>query len=150
MKKLLTLFVLCLAANFVNAKSVVFTLSDGTLVYYLLGGETNPVLRFVDGKITVDADSYEISNIKNFYISETDDPNGIEATLASQGISYKANTVVVGSANAKAVKVYSLNGSAVEANIQQAGESVSVSLEGLDKGAYIVNVGGTSFKIFKK
>ena len=150
MKKLLTLFVLCLAVNFAAAKSVVFTLSDGTLVYYLLGGETNPVLRFVDGKMTVEADTYEVSNIKNFYISETDDPNGIEATLASQGISYKANTVIVGSANVKAVKVFSLGGTAVEADIQQQGDAVSVSLEGLDKGAYIVNVGGTSFKVFKK
>ena len=50
-----------------GAKSVVFTLNDGTLVYYLLGGEVAPVMRFGDeGTLTINADSYEVSGIKNF------------------------------------------------------------------------------------
>jgi len=150
MKKLLALTFLCMVTSLAVAKSIVFTLNDGTLVYYLLGGETNPKMRFVDGKMTIDADTYEISDIKNFYISSTDDPNGIESTLADKGIKYGENTVVIGSANAKAVKVFSLNGSVVETDIQQSGQSVSVSLEGLEKGAYVVKVGSTSFKILKK
>ena len=73
MKKLTLLFVFaCLAYAGAMAKSVVFTLVDGTKVYYLLGGEANPKLRFVEGKMTVDADVYEFSDIKNFYISEED------------------------------------------------------------------------------
>ena len=59
MKKLaLSLSLFFLACMTATAKSVVFTLSNGTKIYYLLGGETNPVMRFVDGKITVNADSY--------------------------------------------------------------------------------------------
>ena len=66
MKKLTLLFVFaCLAYAGAMAKSVVFTLVDGTKVYYLLGGETNPKLRFVEGKMTVDADVYEFSDIKS-------------------------------------------------------------------------------------
>ena len=67
MKKLTILCLLCLASMGAMAKSLVLTLSDGTLVYYLLGGETDPRMRFVEGKIEVNTDVYEISGIKNFY-----------------------------------------------------------------------------------
>ncbi|MBQ6751208.1 MAG: T9SS type A sorting domain-containing protein [Bacteroidaceae bacterium] len=151
MRKLtLLLTIMLLASLGAAAKSLVFTLGDGTKVYYLLGGETNPMLRFVDGKMTVDTDEYELSNIKNFYISEEDDPNAIEPVLTRQNVSFSANTLVINDAQVKAVKVYTVDGAAVKADVQQVGDVISVNLNGLAKGAYIVNVGKSSFKVMKK
>lgn len=151
MKKLTILFFLMLTASVgAVAKSVVFTLANNTKVYYLLGGETNPMLRFVDGKATVNADVYEISDIKNFYISSEDDPNAIESAVAASNMTYSANTLVVKAGEVKAVKVYSLGGQEVNADIQQSGEVITVNLNSLEKGAYIISTGNASFKVLKK
>ncbi len=152
MKKNILLLLICLLASMgtATAKSIVFTMQNGTLVYYLLGGETNPMLRFVDGKVTVDADEYSLSDIKNFYISSTDDPNSIESVLTKQDISYNANTLVINSSNAGTVKVYSISGAQVNAEIQKSGDIITVDLNPLDKGTYIINAGGSSFKVMKK
>ncbi len=151
MKKLTLLFCFMLLTTMgAMAKSVVFTLADGTKVYYLLGGDTNPVLRFVDGKVTVDADEYTISDIKNFYVSNEDDPNGIEDVLANQQVRYSANTLVMDAASAKAVKVYTVGGVEVKAEVQKSDDVITVDLNGLAKGAYVVRVGNSSMKVLKK
>lgn len=132
-----------------SAKSVVFTLSDGTLVYYFLGGETNPIMRFVDDKVVVNADTYEFSGIKNFYISNEDDSNAIENVLAKSGIKYDGNTVVVGAAKGKTVKVFAVNGTEVKAPISTAEGYAAVDMSGLQKGTYIISVGSSSIKVQK-
>lgn len=150
MKKISLLIAFVLFASVgAMAKSVVFTLSNGTLVYYLLGGETNPMMRFVDGKIVVNADSYELTDIKNFYISATDDPNGIEETLAEQKISFSSNRFMV-KADAGKVEVHTIGGAKVDAPVQNANGYVSVDLSGLANGAYVITVGNSSFKVMKK
>lgn len=150
MKKLAFLSFMCLVSLTTMAKSVVFTLSDGTKVYYLLGGETNPVLRFVDGKMKVDADLYELSDIKNFFISEEDDPNGIEALLSKQNITIKANTVVVNSSAVKTLKVFTLSGMEVKADVQRQNDVLTVDLNSLEKGTYVISTGKSSLKVIKK
>lgn len=151
MRKLTILFTLMLLVSMgAAAKSVVFTLANNTKVYYLLGGETNPMLRFVDGKVTVNADVYEISDIKNFYISNEDDPNAIESALAASSVTYSANMLVVKASEAKSVKVYSVGGQEVNADVQKAGDVITVSLNGLEKGTYIISTGDASFKVLKK
>ncbi len=132
-----------------SAKSVVFTLSDGTLVYYLLGGDTNPIMRFVDDKVVVNADTYEFSGIKNFYISNEDDPNAIENVLAKSSIKYDGNTVVVSAAKGKNVKVFAVNGTEVKAPISTAEGYAAVDMSGLQKGTYIISVGSSSMKVQK-
>ena len=57
---------LFLAIGVLSAKSLVLTLKNGTLVYYLLGGEANPMMRLTDGDIVVNTDKYEFGNIQNF------------------------------------------------------------------------------------
>ncbi len=150
MKKLAFLSFMCLVSLTTMAKSVVFTLSDGTKVYYLLGGETNPVLRFVNGKMKVDADLYELSDIKNFFISEEDDPNGIEALLSKQNITIKANTVVVNSSAVKTLKVFTLSGVEVKADVQRQNDVLTVDLNSLEKGTYVISTGKSSLKVMKK
>lgn len=132
------------------AKSVVFTLVDGTKVYYLLGGDKDPVLKFVDGKMTVNADTYEFSGIKNFYISEEDDPVAIDDVLAGKDVSYRDGMIVVKASDVKRVTVYAMNGSPVEADVVKADGVVTISLAALPAGNYVVKVDGTSFKVAKR
>lgn len=149
MKRLVTLMIVLASVCMASAKSVVFTLSDGTLVYYLLGGDTNPIMRFVDDKVVVNADTYEFSGIKNFYISNEDDPNAIENVLAKSSIKYDGNTIVVGAAKGKAVKVFAVNGTEVKAPISTAEGYAAVDMSGLQKGTYIISVGSSSIKVQK-
>lgn len=150
MKKISLLIAFVLFASVgAMAKSVVFTLSNGTLVYYLLGGDTNPMMRFIDGKIVVNADEYELTDIKNFYISATDDPNGIEETLAEQKISFSSNRFMVKAASGK-VEVHAISGAKVDAPVVNTNGYVSVDLSGLSNGAYVISVDNSSFKVMKK
>ncbi|MEE0521391.1 MAG: T9SS type A sorting domain-containing protein [Bacteroidaceae bacterium] len=145
-----SLFLLCLACATATAKSLVFTLSNGTKVYYLLGGETNPMMRFADGKMTVNADTYEFTGIKNFYISAEDDPNSIEDLLEKRDISFKDNTVVIQSADAKNAAVFSASGTAMQADIMKDGDIITINLNSLPSGNYVIKAGKVSFKVSKK
>lgn len=151
MKKLTLSIMLLLATSIgATAKSLVLTLVDGTKVYYLLGGAKDPMLRFVDGKVTVDADTYEFSGIKNFYISDEDDPTAIDDVLAGKNISYRDGVIVVNATGVQRVAVYALNGAAVEADVAKADDVITISLAALPSGSYVVKVDGASFKVSKK
>lgn len=131
-------------------KSLVLTLANNTLVYYVLGGDKNPMMRFADGKVCVNSDEYAFSNIKNFYISETDDTSGIEHLLKEQQITYKAGTLIVHADSTESIGVYTANGMKVSVPVEQSGDVVAVSLNQLPKGVYVVRVGESSFKVFKQ
>ena len=131
-------------------KSLVLTLANKTLVYYMLGGDKNPMMRFADGKVCVDSDEYSFSNIKNFYISETDDPSGIEHLLKEQQITYKAGTLIVHTDSPESISVYTVNGMKISVPVELAGNVVAVSMTQLPNGVYVVRVGESSFKVFKQ
>jgi len=150
MKKLAFLFLLLMTSVGASARSIVFTLSDDTKVYYLLSSEVNPVLRFKEGKMVVNDDVYEFSDIKNFYISEEDDPNAIEPVLSKLNMTFKENTVIIRSETVKAVKVYTLNGEEVKAPVEKTDDVISVNLNGLEKGTYLISTGDSSLKVLKK
>ena len=100
--------------------------------------------------MTVDADVYEFSDIKNFYISEEDDPNAIEDVLTEKEISFRSNVLIVKAENAGAVRVYTAAGVRVNASVVASDGIVTVDLNGLKEGAYVVSVGKSSFKVLKK
>ncbi|MBO4215200.1 MAG: hypothetical protein J5888_02555 [Bacteroidaceae bacterium] len=150
MKKLPFLFLLLMTSVGASARSIVFTLSDDTKVYYLLSSEVNPVLRFKDGKMVVNEDTYEFTDIKNFYISEEDDPNAIEPVLSKQNMTFKENTVIIRSETVKTVRVYTLNGVEVKAPVEKTDDVISVNLNGLEKGTYLISTGDSSLKVLKK
>lgn len=131
-------------------KSLVLTLANNTLVYYMLGGAKNPMMRFADGKVCVESDEYTFNNIKNFYISETDDLSGIEHLLKEQQITYKAGTLIVHTDNPESISVYTANGMKISVPVEQAGNVVAVSMTQLPNGVYVVRVGESSFKVFKQ
>jgi hypothetical protein len=151
MKQKLLAFItaLVLVSGTAFAKSLVLTLSNGKKVYYLLDNKTATMMRFIDGKITVEADEYTFSNIKNFYISEQDDPNSIEEVISKSNATYRANTLVVNTVNTP-VKVYTTNGMEVNAETSNTGCTTSVDLNNLAKGTYIIRIGDSSFKVMKK
>lgn len=147
MKKLFLLAVLCLAVSVVGAKSVVFNLANGTKVYYLLGGEKNPIMKMVDGAVVVNADQYAFSDIKSFYISETDDPTAIEAVRADYA--RRGNVLVAKAKAGDAVTVYSTGGAVVLTASAGADGDALIDLSTLAKGVYVVKIGNSSFKVSK-
>ena len=141
---------LFLAIGMLSAKSLVLTLKNDTRVYYLLGGETNPKMRFINGDIIVNADRYEFSNIKNFYISETDDPSGIEQTTQGAAAKFYNNSVIFEADKPLSVRVYSSDGREVRVRpIQMEGQTI-VNLHTLPQGAYIITTGDATLKIVKR
>ena len=151
MKRMTIAFVACLSlvTTSLSAKSLVLTLKDNTLVYYQLGGESNPMLRFVDGNIVVNTDRYEFDNIKNFYISETDDPSGIKNSMDSH-IQYDHDLIIIDTNKSLPVNVYTSDGHKAEVFFQKVNDKTLINLSPLSRGAYIVNIGESSLKILKK
>ena len=137
MKKTFLLSIIFALALSMQAKSLVITLDDGTDVYYLLGGDEDPVMKFVDGKVVIKTDSYEFSNIKKFYISQTDDPVGIKAeTLYLKGD--------------KTIEVYSLDGKKMDIDTTTTDAISAVNTSPLPKGVYIIRIGNQQMKVLKK
>ncbi len=147
-KKLSLLSCLLLACACVSAKSLLFTLKDGTQVYYLLGGEKNPIMTFHNGQTTINDDSYTISDIVKFVISDTDDPNNITETHIPSA-SLKGNCFMVNQASGE-VKVYNLSGMEVKARVEKVNDCLSIDLSSLPKNTYIIKVGEQSFKVQKR
>ena len=141
---------LSLSIGTLSAKSLVLTLENGTLVYYLLGKDANPMMRFTDGRITVNTDIYEFSGIKNFYISTADDPNVIEHTIKNTLAEYRNNMVIFNTDNMPVIKVYSGNGHEVNVSHRQICDKTAIDLSKLHQGTYIITAGETSLKILKK
>jgi len=86
MKKTICFCLGLMALLTVEAKSLVITLNNGQLVYYLLSNNQSPVMRMIPGGFTVNADTYQYSDVKNFYISQTDDPNPADPPVDIQQI----------------------------------------------------------------
>ncbi len=150
MKKL-TFFLLMLVASIgATAKSLVFTLNDGTKVYYQLSSEVNPIMRFKEGKLLVNDDVYEFDGIKNFYLSDEDAPNAIENVQSKPNVAFKANTVLIPADAVKVLKVFTVDGVEVKTVIQNEGDVFSVDLNGLAKGVYVISTGKSSLKVIKK
>ncbi|MDD6016513.1 MAG: hypothetical protein PUC18_09620 [Prevotellaceae bacterium] len=150
MKKL-TFFLLMLVASIgATAKSLVFTLNDGTKVYYQLSSEVNPIMRFKEGKLLVNDDVYEFDGIKNFYLSDEDAPNAIENVQSKPNVTFKANTVLIPADAVKVLKVFTVDGVEVKTVIQNEGDVFSVDLNGLAKGVYVISTGKSSLKVTKK
>ena len=130
-----------------NAKSLVITLSDGSLVYYYLGGDTKPVMRFdseTDG-FNIGADNYEFAGVKNFYISSTDDPNGIELPSANCSMLSGGLLTIL----SKDAAVYTVDGKLIDVEKFYRDDAVTVNLNSLSGGIYVIKSGKMSFKIKK-
>ena len=151
MRKKFVILTTCLivAVSNVLAKSLVLTLPNGKRAYYLLGEKDDPMLRFVDGNIIVNTDKYEFDNVKNFYISSTDDPSGVENVIGDM-IRYDNNKVIFDAEKSLSINIYTLDGREINAHTQQTNDKVVVDLNTLSQGTYVITIGDTSLKIHKK
>lgn len=150
MKKWICLLLVLMTSLGVSAKSVVFTMNDGTKVYYLLSTGVNPILRFKEGRMVVNEDAYEFSDIKNFYISETDDPNAIDFLPSGKDVTMAANTVIIPADAVRDVKVYMVDGKEVKGRVEKTDHDIIVHLNELGKGTYVISTGKSSMKVMKK
>ncbi len=139
MKKTLLIALMACSCMMASAKSLVLKMTDGTEVYYLLGGETTPVMKIVEGQVVVNADTYEFSGIDRFYISATDNPVGIKDMSGT--LYTKAGGTL---------HIYTLDGKQVQAPTSNVDGIEAVDTNQLPAGAYIINVNGKSIKFLKK
>ena len=108
------------------------------------------ILRFKEGRMVVNEDAYEFSDIKNFYISETDDPNAIDFLPSGKDVTMAANTVIIPADAVKDVKVYMVDGKEVKVRVEKTDHDIIVHLNELGKGTYVISTGKSSMKVTKK
>lgn len=147
---MIAFLLLAILVSSVSAKSLVLTLNDGKRVYYLLGSDVDPMMRFVDGTMTVGIDSYSFVDVRHFYISAEDDPNGVEQTLMGFAPSYKDNVLCMQVSGEVSVKVYATDGRDMQIPVCVVDNMVCVDLNPLPVGMYVVSIGGSSLKVVKK
>lgn len=87
-----------------------------------------------------------ISSVSRMYIC-TPSVNGIESVEGDVQCTWDGERLHVNALAGSAVKVYSVNGVLVS---QTRLTDTSVDLQGLNRGMYVVNVGGQVVKIMKK
>lgn len=149
MKKTFCLAALLFAVAFsARAKSLVLVLGDSTEVYYLLAGEVDPKMTWADGNVTVDGDTYALSDFVKFYISDTDDPTGVQAVATGDEPTFSAGVMRV--TGEREVRVHTLDGRAVEAQATTDGLTTTLDTNALPAGVYVVTFGSGSLKFHKK
>ena len=121
-------------------------LNDSTKIYFLLNDK--PVLRMEKGKVLIDTQTFSFEDVDRFYISQTDDPSGIEAVMAEKQLKFEGNSLVV--EGDKVVEIYAVNGVKMRAKVSKTAGMTTVDTGNLAKGAYVVKVGKSSFKFVKK
>lgn len=151
MKKMLSLALaaaLAMAALSAQAKSLVLVLSDSTEVYYLLAGDVDPRMTWADGTVTVNSDDYALSDFVKFFISDTDDPSGIQDIAAADQPTFSAGVMRV--KGTPEVRVFTMDGRAVQAQASSDGNVTTLDTNALPAGAYVVTFGKGSLKFHKK
>ena len=145
-KSILICTLALLASVSASARSLVLVLNDSTKIYFLL--DEKPVLRMEKGKVLIDTQTFSFEDVDRFYISQTDDPSGIEAVMAETQVKFDGNSLVV--EGEKMVEIYAVNGVKMKAKVTKVAGMTMVDTEGLPKGAYVVKIGKSSFKFVKK
>lgn len=138
------LFILATA----QARCVVFTLSSGAHAYYQLGGTHNPVLRWGNEGVTIDCDAYQLADIRNFYVSDEDAPEGIEAPSLHAGGKWHEGCLLV-EAEAGEITVTDLSGRTATCDVHDCGQQRSIDLSRLQPGTYIIKIGNDAIKIIR-
>ena len=145
-KSILICTLALLASVSASARSLVLVLNDSTKIYFLLNDK--PVLRMEKGKVLIDTQTFSFEDVDRFYISQTDDPSGIEAVMAEKQLKFEGNSLVV--EGDKEVEIYAVNGVKMKAKVSKTAGMTTVDAGNLAKGTYVVKVGKASLKFVKK
>ena len=127
---------------------------DGTKVYFELTNE--PVTTFANGSLVITTNngvfSYPLAQMAKY--THEGLPEGIDVpTVAPGDILVRQNNeamLIEGLPDNQLVEVYSADGKLILSQRAAAGQSTLLNLANQPQGAYIVNVGQTSFKFVKQ
>ena len=127
---------------------------DGSMISFLLTDE--PVTTFENGNLVITTNrgvfSYPLAQMKKY--THEGLPEGIETPSVAPGdILVRQNDeqmLIEGIPDNQLVEVYSADGKLILSKRAVGGQSTLLSLIGQPQGAYIVNIGKTSFKFVKQ
>ena len=150
MKRLFTFSLLTILLTLsASAKSLVLRLTDGTEIYYLIGSNEMPLMKFIDGEMYVNGDKYAFSGIERFYISQTDDPNAIDVVEGDTNRPTMQDGVLYVKTSGK-VGVFSLDAKQADAIVKQHAGVTTIDTNNLAPGTYVIRIGDTSVKFLKR
>ena len=129
---------------------LIFT--DGSDEWFLF--EQKPVVTFSISELTIttsdDSYVYTFEEVAEFrfgtpYVDRVSDEPVQTPRLVQQG-----NDFLVDGIGIEAVGIYDLSGRKLPSNVQRLGEGISVSLQSLPRGTYIIRLNNKSIKVLKK
>ena len=75
----------------------------------------------------------------------------VSTTIVESGLDIvNANTMVINATDAPQVKVFASGGNEVQADVKKSGDVISINLNALPRGTYIISTGKASVKVMKK
>lgn len=127
---------------------------DGTKVSYKL--QDSPKITFMDDSLVISTNSvevnYELSQMARITYEKTDltgivNVNGEKVNP----FNFTGESLLFPASNADViVKIYTADGKLVLGRNVRKGDSLAVSLGSLNRGVYLVNVNGVTYKIMKR
>ncbi|MBP3227384.1 MAG: T9SS type A sorting domain-containing protein [Bacteroidaceae bacterium] len=158
MKKTLLLIaalIVCIAAQAqTSGQTLVVWLTDGTRVVHDLADQ--PETTFQDGALYINSAtvsvSYPLEKVARYTYEGNFPEVGIQQVNAGEvRVSQGADAMRFdGLPDGTALELYSPDGRRLQSLKAAAGRPTEVSLKGLPTGTYIVKVGDTSYKFYKK
>lgn len=152
MKKLFMTLLVALGV-FVSAsasdEALNLKMKDGSVHSFILARK--PVVTMGDGKLNVTTDAatatYNLYDVSEYTFG---DATGIASVKTQTGFSRNGDNLVFHGVDTGKVRVYSLAGVAVRAEVCNDNGDAVVSLANLQRGVYIIKASGISIKINKK
>lgn len=127
----------CCCCSFAQ-KQLVVELKEGGMVTYVLSDE--PVVTFLDSKVCVKSQKaeagYERASVARFYFQDAS--TEVEIIKGNLRIEYLTDQVVIyGTTEAK---VYDTAGRQLAPEITKSDDAITISLESLPEGMYIISI----------
>lgn len=134
-----------------NLWGLTIEMKDGSISSFAL--QEHPKVSFTDGKMTVSLRDFsmDLANIKRWYFEAV--PAGINnINYTNLKMAYNNSVMVFEGDNLtnSQVSVYDVQGRAITPHVDASVNRVSVSLEAMPTGNYIIVFNNISYKVFKK
>jgi len=142
MKKLILTLLITGCTTLGISKSVIFNMTNGTKVYYLISEDNFPqMLILPDGNIQVNGQQMKLMEVRSFSISDTDYSGESGTIEGATGIVriQEEQCLMKGT-----IQIFSADGKLIRKSIDIADLSI------LEPGIYLVSNGETTLKIQKK
>lgn len=151
-KRVLAFLILTYFTTFLSARCIIFSLTDGSLVYYQLASDNCPMMSFSDSGFTMNDDIYTFGDIDYFYYTKEDAPTSIETVkeMNNTAVLTINNQIITISNTSANISLYTIDGKMIPADIIHSDLGISVDISSIPGGIYILRSDFTSFKFTKK